>query len=84
MLYFHCSRILTLHDCDRSNDYEDSIIDLLKHRDRSDVVKIVLDVYENVSRIKKKQMKLAETEVNDWKVKRGNRRHVSLPLALAG
>ena len=70
MLYFHCSIILTLRDCNRSGDYEESVIGFVTHRDRSYAVQKTVDIYKNIARRKKKQMELAKTKANNWKIKR--------------
>ena len=65
-------RLLPLHVCNRSNDYEEAVINFVKYRDKMDAVKNTLNVYDNVARRKKSRMKLAETVTNKWKTKRDN------------
>ena len=67
--------ILTLNECDRSGDYEESVIGFVTYRDRPDAVQATVDIYKNIARRKKKRMELAETEANNWKIKRDSLRY---------
>ena len=72
MLYFHCSISLTLNDCNRSGDYEESVIVFVTYMDRTGSVQKTVYIYKNIARRKKKRMELAGTKANDWKIKRDN------------
>ena len=72
MSYFHCSKILPLYVYDISNDCEESVIDCVKYRDKTNAIKTTVYVYEHMSRRKKHRMELAETKANECKTKRDN------------
>ena len=67
--------ILTLNECDRSGDYEESVIGFVTYRDRPDAVQATVNIFENIARRKKKRMELAEAEANNWKIKRDSLRY---------